>query len=84
MFVRGFAAFRQTGIPIRLLRHLRGAINPDFDLVPQSERLTARLFSFGDSVRLEDGNVMELELARFGLASRRPDWMEGGKVGLSP
>jgi len=42
----------------------------------------ADAFSFGDKVRLEDGDVMEIELNGFGRALQNPVRIENGKVEL--
>ena len=42
----------------------------------------ADAFSFGDSVRLEDGDVMEIELAGFGRALKNPIWIDRTKPRL--
>ena len=43
----------------------------------------ADAFSFGDGVRLEDGDAMGIELARFGRALRNPIRIEGTKPKLA-
>ena len=42
----------------------------------------ADAFSFGDKVRLDDGDVMEIELAGFGRALRNPIRVERAKAEL--